>query len=373
MRIALLTSSLPPHPIGGAEHQALDTARRLAARGHRVTVYARRLPPSAPRRIEEDGVTWIRSPVVGAVPLPGLRFASHVASFLGDWLATRGSGYDVILAYQMLINGYLGSLVESRKAPLVTWIRCESEGFAFRGRASRLAVRRVMNRSRRLLFQDEAIRRPVLSAAARAFGARLSEAAARRSEILPNAITLEPEPERTSRGGLVFLGRLTRQKGLDLLLEALRSLESPPPLRVVGGGPDREELERAAQGLPVTFVGRVPEDRVRTEISGARALVFPSRWEGFPNAVLEAMERGLPVIGADVGAVRTLVRDGETGYLVPPEDPGALAAALRRFLADPGQERAMSLRARETAARYGWDSHLDRLESILASATEQPA
>ncbi len=365
MQIAILTSSLPPHRIGGAEHQAFDTARNLGARGHRVTVYARRLPPSFPGVVREGNVTWVRSRVGGP---PGVRFASHVGSFLHDWRRTGGPGHDVILAYQMVINGFLGSLAAAGGVPLVTWVRCESEGFLFRRPVSRVLARRVLSRSSRLLFQDEAIRKPIEDLARRHFGASFAARVAARSAVLPNAIALGSEPDFEGREGLVFAGRLTRQKGLDVLIEALRLLPSPPPLRVLGDGELRAELETAARGLPVTFVGRVPEDRVAAEIARARALVLPSRWEGFPNAILEAMERGLAVVATDVGAVRTLVRDGETGVVVPPGDPGALAAGLERVLA---RWRALAEGGREAVRAYGWQPHLDRLLSILAEASEE--
>jgi len=368
LRIAILTSSLPPHPIGGAEHQARDTAQRLAGRGHRVTVYARRLPPGSPAVVREDGVTWVRSRVVGPA---GVRFASHAAQFLRDWRRTGGPEQEVILAYQMVINGFLATLAPAGGAPVVTWIRCESEGFLFRRPVTRRLARRVLTRSARLLFQDGSIRDPILEQARRRFGEPFARAVEARSTVLPNAIRLGPEPGYAGREGLVFLGRLTHQKGPEVLIEALRRLPHPPPLRVIGDGDLRPRLEAAARGLPVSFVGRVPEERVAAEIAGARALVFPSRWEGFPNAVLEALERGLPVVASDVGAIRTLVRDGETGVLVPPEDPAALAAGIERVLADEGRWEAMARGARETARGYGWESHLERLEAILAGASDR--
>ncbi len=368
MRIAILTSSLPPHPIGGAEHQAVDTARRLGERGHRVTVYARRLPVSSPPLLREGNVTWVRSRAAGP---SGIRFASHVAGFLRDWRRTGGPDHDVILAYQMVINGFLATLAPSRGAPVVTWVRCESEGFLFRRPWTRLLARRVLARSSRLLFQDRAIRDPILDAARGRFGEPFARAVAARTEVLPNGIQLGEEPDYEGRDGLVFLGRLTHQKGPEVLIEALRRMPAPPPLRVIGDGDLRPRLEAEARGLPVTFVGRVPEQRVAAEIAGARALVFPSRWEGFPNAVLEAMERGLPVVASDVGAVRTLVRDGETGALVPPDDPAALAGAIERLLADEPARREMARRARDTARGYGWEEHLNRLEALLADVSRR--
>ena len=115
MKIAVITSSLPPHPVGGAERQALETAKRLAARGHEVVVFARRVPADSPRRVEENGVTWVRA---GTVDLPGLRFLAHAANFLRDWRAEGGAGFDLVLAFQLIINGFLGQTTAFRKSKI---------------------------------------------------------------------------------------------------------------------------------------------------------------------------------------------------------------------------------------------------------------
>jgi glycosyltransferase involved in cell wall biosynthesis len=129
-----------------------------------------------------------------------------------------------------------------------------------------------------------------------------------------------------------FVGRLHRQKGVDTLLKAWAYL--PPDGRgvlvMIGDGPERASLERLAASLGVTESVRFPG-----WMKGARDLlgeldlfVLPSRYEGTPNGILEAMAAGVPVIAAAVSGVPEMVEDGVTGRLVPPDDPVALAAAL---------------------------------------------
>jgi glycosyltransferase involved in cell wall biosynthesis len=118
-------------------------------------------------------------------------------------------------------------------------------------------------------------------------------------------------------------------------------------LLIAGDGEHREALERRAAelglGASVRFLGRCGAGRVRGLLRGARALVVPSIYEGMPLVVLEAMEAGLPVIASRVSGIPEVVADEEagerTGWLVPPEDPERLAAALAEALGDPGEAR----------------------------------
>jgi glycosyltransferase involved in cell wall biosynthesis len=120
---------------------------------------------------------------------------------------------------------------------------------------------------------------------------------------------------------------------------------------LVGDGGERAALERLAAELALdgrlAFTGWSEE--ARAQLASFDVFVLPSRYEGFPLAVVEAMMAGLPVVASDVGSVREAVRDGATGLLVPPNDPGALAAAVGRLLADPGRAREMGRAGRRLA------------------------
>jgi glycosyltransferase involved in cell wall biosynthesis len=135
------------------------------------------------------------------------------------------------------------------------------------------------------------------------------------------------------------LGRLVPVKGFDVLIAALRPLaEAVPSARLVliGDGPQRDELQVAARDLGVG--GRVLVTSVTSDITGwltaADVLAAPSRNEGMGRAIVEAMALGLPVVGAEVGGIPAVVADGETGWLVPPGDSLALAAALIELARD---------------------------------------
>jgi glycosyltransferase involved in cell wall biosynthesis len=133
--------------------------------------------------------------------------------------------------------------------------------------------------------------------------------------------------------------RLERQKGLDVAVRALAAVSSRNPdveLVVLGEGPERGALDALAGelGVPMRLLGRVPD--VAAWLRRATLLVHPVRWEGFGLAVLEAMVGGLPVVASRVSSLPELVVDGETGVLVEPDDPAALAAAIEHLLEAPG-------------------------------------
>ena len=143
------------------------------------------------------------------------------------------------------------------------------------------------------------------------------------------------------------IGRLEPQKGVDVLIRAFAEVEDAS-LLVVGDGSERGKLEELARDVGVS--DRVEwkgwSDEPRSYLPSLDVFVLPSRNEGFPLAMLEALLAGIAVIASDVGSVAEAIRDGETGLLVPPEDHEALAAALQRLLADEALGRGLGEKGR---------------------------
>ena len=165
-----------------------------------------------------------------------------------------------------------------------------------------------------------------------------------------------------SRGRTVilYLARLVRYKGLDLLITALASLPDEACLLVVGSGPFQEECETLAASLGLTdrihFLGDCRTEDVTAYYRAADIFVLPSRFvlnepvncESWGFTVNEAMSLGIPVVATDaVGAAHDLIRDGETGMLARENDPASLAAKLRYLLDDPARRREIGAKGRE--------------------------
>ena len=186
----------------------------------------------------------------------------------------------------------------------------------------------------------------------------------RRADVIPNPCAPLGEPRSAPPPGegvrFLAVGRLERQKGFDLLLEAFARLRGAQPdlrLTVFGEGPERPSLE--AQAARLGLAGAVdlpgPTSRPGAWIEAGDILVLPSRYEGFPNVVAEATVSGMPVVAFDCPwGPRELISDDRNGLLVPPCDVGALARAMSRLAGDA------TLRARMRAARA---LNLDRLSA----------
>jgi glycosyltransferase involved in cell wall biosynthesis len=180
--------------------------------------------------------------------------------------------------------------------------------------------------------------------------------------VIPCGVTpaLYAAPSREPAGQkLMFVGRLVPRKEVPVLIEALmrvRASGRDAELDLVGDGPERERLEAlaASTGLrgAVRFLGMLDEAGVACALRKADVLVVPSSSEGLPVVIMEAMASGLPVIASEIDGIPELVRDGETGLLVPPCNPERLAEAIIRLLDDADLARRMGEAGRRLVAQH---------------------
>ena len=189
--------------------------------------------------------------------------------------------------------------------------------------------------------------------------------------MVPNFVdtrAFAPATDPPEPGSLAFVGRLSSEKNLHPLLEALSGLDGAS-LTLVGDGPLRSELESRAEALGVEarFLGRVSHKRLPAILTRSEAFVLPSLYEGHPKAAIEAMACGLPVIGTDVPGIRDLVRDGETGVL---SGTGAeeLRGAVERVLGDPGLRERLGREACAAAQELSLERIVDLEEEVLERA-----
>ena len=183
-----------------------------------------------------------------------------------------------------------------------------------------------------------------------------------RVETIYNGLDLDGikvKPSKVSGEALIAtLGNIRRVKGHDVFIRAAAAIAgefSGASFRIAGEvlEPDYfAELQELVRDLRLTerfhFMGGVRD--IPKYLSAADIFVLPSRSEGFSNAIIEAMAASLPVVATDVGGNTEAVRDGFNGYVIPPEDPAALADALRRLLLHPAQARRMGAAGREIVA-----------------------
>lgn len=189
--------------------------------------------------------------------------------------------------------------------------------------------------------------------------------------IVPNGVaerfyhTLPRSLHRTPR--LLFVGRLSLQKNLPLLLNALDGISSQFDTRIVGDGELRSEYEALTRQLKlknIHFLGRQDGDDLRRQYQEADIFVLPSEREGMPLVLLEAMAAALPIVGTDVTGIRDVVVDGKTGRLVPFGDAEAFRSAIMEVAEDAKTYRVMSQAALEEAGKYSWPIVAGRFEEL---------
>jgi glycosyltransferase involved in cell wall biosynthesis len=186
--------------------------------------------------------------------------------------------------------------------------------------------------------------------------------------VKPNFVDF-PAPSDLSRQGFLFVGRLSPEKGVDVLVKAFKKL-SNASIRIAGTGPEAT-LFNGIAGLQT--LGDLPSEAVRVEMNQSMALILPSVcYESFPRTLVEAFSCGLPVIASRIGALAELIEDGITGLLFEPGNDDDLAAKLKWAQQNPEQMRQMGQNAREEyEAKYTADRNYDQLIAIYRDAIEE--
>lgn len=175
-----------------------------------------------------------------------------------------------------------------------------------------------------------------------------------------------PEP-----GLILHIGRLVEKKGTALLIDAVRQLPPPARLVVIGDGPERASLEQRAAGLAdrIDFLGSLPHDQAMQWVRRAWVLAVPSvtardgDCEGLPTVLLEAAACGVPAVGSHHSGIPEALADGESGFLVPERDVGALSERLAEIVASPDLRHRLGAGARALVEqRFDSQRQIDRLE-----------
>jgi glycosyltransferase involved in cell wall biosynthesis len=332
MKVAVLTTSYPRHPHDVAGRFVADAVEHVRARGVDVEIVG-------PQQFNTYGLTYGHG-VVGNLrrrPWLALFVPALLASFVR---AARRVEADLLHAHWLPA----GWVAAHTGKPYVVQVWGTDVELA--RRAPRLA-RSVLRRARLVVAASTA-----LAEAARQLGAR-------EVRLIPSGIDIPPDvgAEREPPE-VLYVGRLSAEKGVLELVEAAGGLK----LVVAGDGPLRARVPKAR--------GFVAHDELQLLYARAAVVACPSRREGFGVACLEAMAHGRPVVATSVGGLRDLVVDEETGLVVPPRDPAALRAALRRLLADQELRRRLGAAGRRRAQeRFSWAAVTDATLAAYADAT----
>jgi glycosyltransferase involved in cell wall biosynthesis len=376
MRICLYTETALPM-LGGQELTVDALARQFIEQHHDVVVLAP--TPRSPLGAEDRSLPYrvFRHP----------RFVS--TRYFVPWYRRylyrlhRGFRFDVLHCHSLYPTGYLGVLARPRLGVPVV-ITSHGGDVAPDNRLFKkpgLYERHVMAAANAdalvaiSRFAREGFERLLPGAAVREIPNGVDIAALSTPAARPPELASEIRP----RQYILFLGRLTRRKGVDLLLDAVATLQDTtrPLVIVAGSGEEQGALERQAaqSGIAdaIRFVGQVRGAMKRYLLQNAIATVMPSRdWEAFPLVVLESFAAGTPVIATEIPGLRDLVVPGHTGWLVAPE---TLAQALCDAAKNPLHARQMGENARKDALSRDWaliaSQHIDLYEELSAHTMQR--
>lgn len=361
MRVAL-ACPYAWHAPGGVQVHVRALAEHLGRRGHETLVLAPGLGPPEP------GVVLVGAPV-------RLRYGGTVApvcfsprSALRVRAALRSFAPHVVHAHEPFSPSTGLFAVLLSPAPAVATFHAYAERSALYTAAAPLL---------RPLWRRLRVRLAVSRAAAAFVTARFGPGV----RVVPNGVDVDRFRKAAPLAGgrrVLWVSRLDPQKGFGVALQAfVRLARDFPDLHfvVVGEGRDR----RLVGGLPpevqarVELRGAVPHEQLPPHVAGASALVAPALGqESFGMVLVEAMAAGVPVVASDIPGYREVVRDDVEGLLVPPGDPQALAAALRRVLEDPGLAERLRAAGRARAEEFRWEAVVEQVEAAYQEALEGP-
>lgn len=395
MRVAMISvHTCPLATLGGKETGGMnvyvrDLTRELGRQGIGVDVFTRSQDEHQPHLKHDlgNGNRVFHIPAGPERPLPKTELFERLPEFVGGArlaAALLDEHYDLIHSHYWLSGIVAHKLRQWWDIPMIHMAHTLGEV------KNRVSLR-VEEREPKLRLENEAQLTSCADGLIVSTESELAEldaiAPGARGEIavIPPGVDLSvfhPYPHTQARRELdipardqmlLFVGRIEPLKGIDTLLRALQVLHSSGQmphrllLSVIGGDPSKPRETRHAEleklmtlrgelglGDVVTFLGRRAQETLHSYYSAADVVVMPSHHESFGMVALEAMACGTPVIATDVGGLSQLVRDGETGFLVPGRDPNALAERLHLVLTDSDLRSHLGRQAADYATAYGW-------------------
>jgi D-inositol-3-phosphate glycosyltransferase len=403
LRVAVLSvHTCPLAPLGGWETGGMNVyvrelCRGLGRLGVMTDVFTRRQDPDVPTVVELGAHTRVIHVDAGA-PRHRDKYAvvddlPELACNVQRYRNFLGARYDLIHSHYWL-SGRLATLFKEHwRAPVVAMFHTLG---ALKNRVAQDAAeleqqirvdieRRTMALADRIVASTEVDRAHMLEAYA---------ASARKIVVVPGGVDLElfvPGARQAARRALgigpeptlLFVGRIQRLKGIDILIRAaaaLRDEVGPLNVLVVGGSGDESARQRSEEahelarlrrivddlelGGVVRFVGAVDQARLPVYYRAADVTVMPSTYESFGLVAVESLACGTPVVASRVGGLATIVRDGENGALVPWRDPRLFADRIRPILTRPGYAAAFRRGALAAARQYSWDAVAERTLAV---------
>jgi glycosyltransferase involved in cell wall biosynthesis len=379
MKILVFSPYYPPH-IGGLEIYSDELNKYLSFSGMDIVVFTPHLPKNLPAVEEKyNRVKIIRFPAFEMIPnYPLPKFWS--LRFWKTFFSLFGNKFDFVFSHTRFFNTSLLAFFYS-KIKGTFWIHIE-HGSDFvqlnSGLSSSLAKlydlsfgRMILKRSDKNISVSEAVKKFVQKLSGRKECAVVYRGLeTEKLESITPSTEFQKEPDEIF---IVFIGRLIDGKGLPDLLEAFARLSEPNiKLIIVGDGPQKENLLKQSRNLKiaekVSFLGYRKHSDTISILKLADIFVNPSYTEGLPTTVLEAALCKKAIIATNVGGTNEIIKDGRSGYLIPPKDTDELKKKLEELLENKSLRGKFGLAAFEdNATKFNWEKSISSLIKILGS------
>ena len=320
---------------------------------------------------------------VEVLSLPWRHYAAHLGDSLSPaWAARlRAARFDVLLEDELNHPSLLRApgLVprETRRVSIVHHLRCSERRPAWQNGLYRAIETRYLRGVERFIFNSQTTRASVEALIGPATRAVVAVPAGDRWTGLPTEGVIAARAQTPGPLRVIAVGNVIERKGFHTLIDGLALLPRDDwRLRVCGrldAEPDyaqrlRAQVERLGLGGQITLAGGLGDAALAEALANSDVLAVPSSYEGYGIVYVEGMGFGLPALASAAGAAGEIITPGRDGCLVPPEDPAAVAAALKPLLADRDRLRAMSLAARRRFDTHPtWDQSMARIRKFLAS------
>ena len=411
-RIAMLSyhtcplATLGGKDTGGMNVYVRELTRQLGRMGIHVDVFTRSQDDHVPHVLHELGYgnRVVHVPAGPETPLGKREMSEYIPQFVEGvkaFACEKGIHYDIIHSHYWMSGIAAASLSDAwGGTPIVNMFHTlgEMKNRIARTEAEREGEYRINGEKQVLGRADRIIVATLAELTQLRF---LYKADPNKMVIVPPGVDVShfyqiPADEAKSFVGLkpedrmiLFVGRIEPLKGVDTLINAmcclkLKDANRPVHLAIIGGDPSaspeqmtvemarlQKMCEDLGLGKAVIFLGKRDQDTLPYYYSAAEVLVMPSHYESFGMVALEAMACGTPVIASEVGGLAYLVRDGETGFTIPAEEPETLCEKLSWLLNDPELHQKMSGQAAEYAQDYAWDKIATQIVDVYGSLVEK--
>lgn len=320
---------------------------------------------------------------VEILSLPWRNYAAHLGDSLSPaWAARlRAARFDVLLEDELnhpsLLRAPGQVPPETRRVSIVHHLRCSERRPAWQNGLYRAIETRYLRGVARFIFNSQTTRTSVEALIGPAAHAVVAVPAGDRWTGLPTEDAIAARAQTPGPLRVVAVGNVIERKGFHTLIDGLALLPREGwRLRVCGrldADPGyaqslRAQVERLGLGGQIALAGGLDDAALAETLSNSDVLAVPSSYEGYGIVYVEGMGFGLPALASAAGAAGEIITPGRDGWLVPPEDPGAIAAALGPVLADRDRLRAMSVAARQRFDTHPtWDQSMERIRKFLAS------